>query len=97
VSHKPKAPPSSFLLFFKDQQGNIAKAYPTYGVTELTKVAAKLWSEYSNDLKEPYIKQCDEERRIYQERMTVYRREFPEEIAEKEKDRLIKRKLKNGK
>jgi hypothetical protein len=28
--------------------------------------------------------------------MLKYREEFPEEIAEKEKDRLIKRKLKNG-
>lgn len=45
VSHKPKAPASSFLLFFKDQQPNISSAYPHYGVTELTKVAAKLWSE----------------------------------------------------
>jgi hypothetical protein len=29
--------------------------------------------------------------------MTVYRKEFPEEIAEREKERLSKRKLKNGK
>lgn len=48
LSHKPKAPASSFLLFFKEQQANIARGYPTYGVTELTKVAAKCWSELSN-------------------------------------------------
>lgn len=43
VSHKPKAPASSFLLFFKDIQNNISQGYPSYGVTELMKVAAKLW------------------------------------------------------
>lgn len=47
VSHKPKAPASSFLLFFKDVQNSLAQSYPTYGVTEHTKVAAKLWSELS--------------------------------------------------
>ncbi len=47
MSHKPKAPASSFLLFFKDQQNNISAAYPNFGVTDLTKVAAKLWNELS--------------------------------------------------
>ena len=96
VSHKPKAPPSSFLLFFKDQQGRIATAYPSYGVTELTKVAAKLWSEYTAEEKDPYVQLCNEERRLYQERMQKYRLEFPEEIAEREKDRKIKRKMRTG-
>jgi len=32
ISHKPKAPTSSFLLFFKEQQQIIAKNYPNYGV-----------------------------------------------------------------
>ena len=44
ISHKPKAPASSFLLFFKDHQADIARSYPNYGVTELTKVAAKCWN-----------------------------------------------------
>lgn len=59
ITHKPKAPASSFLLFFKQQQANIAKTYPTYGVTELTKVAAKCWNELSTEEKEPYIKHCE--------------------------------------
>lgn len=59
ITHKPKAPASSFLLFFKQQQANIAKTYPTYGVTELTKVAAKCWNELSTEEKEPYIRHCE--------------------------------------
>jgi hypothetical protein len=73
VSHKPKAPASSFLLFFKEQQASISKAYPNYVVTEQTKVAAKCWNELSAEEKEPYIRLCDEERRVYQEKMTKYR------------------------
>ncbi len=87
MSHKPKAPASSFLHFFKHQQANIARTYPSYGVTELTKVAAKCWKELSNEEKEPYVKQCDEERKLYQQKMEQYRIEFPEEVAEKEKAR----------
>ena len=66
VSNKPKAPPSSFLIFFKQQQPNIAKSYPNYGVTELKKVAAQCWKDLSIEEKEPYIRQCDDERKIYQ-------------------------------
>jgi hypothetical protein len=51
MSNKPKAPPSSFLIFFKQQQPNIAKSYPTYGVTELTKVAAQCWKDLSTEEK----------------------------------------------
>lgn len=51
VSNKPKAPPSSFLHFFKQQGKNIAQTYPSYGVTELTKVAAKCWNELSTEEK----------------------------------------------
>ena len=59
LTHKPKAPASSFLLFFKQQQANISKTYPTYGVTELTKVAAKCWNELSTEEKEPYFRHCE--------------------------------------
>jgi hypothetical protein len=86
VSHKPKAPASSFLHFFKQQQGSISKEFPKYGVTELTKVAAKCWRELSLEEKEPFIKHCDEERRVYQLKMEQYRIEFPHEV-EKERAR----------
>jgi hypothetical protein len=59
VSHKPKAPASSFLHFFKQQQPSISKLYPNYGVTDLTKVAAKCWKDLSSEEKEPFIKQCE--------------------------------------
>lgn len=74
MSHKPKAPASSFLLFFKDQQAKFSEAYPNCGVTELTKIAAKLWNELSNEEKEPFIKQGDEERKIYQQKMQQYKK-----------------------
>jgi hypothetical protein len=50
-------------------------------------VAAKCWKELSNEEKEPFIKQCDDERKIYQEKMLKYRIDFPQEVAEKERAR----------
>ena len=69
----------------------MAEAYPNCGVTQLTKVAARLWKDLSKEQKEPYIKQGDQERRFYQQKMEKYRIEFPHEIAEKEKEKMSKK------
>ena len=45
LSHKPKAPLSSFLLFFKDQKHIIEQTYPGHHISQLTTIAGRLWKE----------------------------------------------------
>lgn len=56
VSHKPKAPTSSYLLFFHSKKQEISAKYGITSTSEITKAASEEWRKLSDNDKVNYIK-----------------------------------------
>jgi hypothetical protein len=54
-SNKPKAPTSSFLMFFHDHKKKISEKYQETNISKLTKLASQCWKELPTLEKDAYL------------------------------------------
>lgn len=45
----PKKPTTAYILYFKERKEKFLAEYPTYGITDITKLIAKEWGELTKD------------------------------------------------
>lgn len=55
-SHRPKAPVSSFFLFYQEEAKNIANQYGQTVGSRLARLASTIWKGMSPESKEKYEK-----------------------------------------
>jgi hypothetical protein len=65
VSHKPKAPTSSYLLFFHDSKQAIAAKLGLTSSSDITRAASEEWKKLGEAEKAKYIKRSEEEQVRY--------------------------------
>lgn len=80
VSHKPKAPTSSYLLFFHENKTAIAAKLGVSSVADITRAASEEWKRLGEEEKAKYQRKSEEEQVRYHEAMKIYKEEYAEEI-----------------
>lgn len=64
-SHRPKAPVSSFFIFYKEEAKNISEKYSVHEGKKLAKLASDIWKSMPEQEKRPYDAKAQEEREKY--------------------------------
>jgi hypothetical protein len=97
-SHRPKAPVSSFFLFYQEEAKNIAIKYGETVGSKLAKLASTLWKGMNENEQEKYRQGALVERERYHQEMTQYKIDYPNEIESRRKkiSNSMKRALKMG-
>lgn len=77
----PKRNSSAFLLFSAMKRKEIKKKNPDLKTTEISRMLGTLWRATDEEIKRPFVKKEEIERKEYKEKMVVWKRE--KEIKDK--------------
>ncbi|XP_044527457.1 high mobility group protein B4 [Gracilinanus agilis] len=69
----PKRPPSSFILFSRENYTKIKGDNPHWSVIEVAKFLGEMWSKKSEQEKQPYEEKAARLRTKYHQELTAYR------------------------
>ncbi|KAL4455744.1 hypothetical protein ABPG74_003154 [Tetrahymena malaccensis] len=73
----PKKPSTAYILYFKNRKEKFLQQYPNFGITEITKLIAKEWSELSREKQIPFLRDAEKAKLDYIERMKEYASKHP--------------------
>jgi len=71
----PKRPGNAYTLYIKDVMPQLKKENPKKSQPELFKKAAEEWNGLSDKNKQPYIKQYDKAREVYENLLKEFEKE----------------------
>ena len=63
----PKKPVSAFIRYYGQKFGAFQQKYPSYAISQLTKIIAQEWTKLSAKEKGPYLTRATEEKKKYEE------------------------------
>lgn len=108
IPAKPKRPLTVYLRYQKDQLQSVVAKHPNLTVPERAKIIGKMWNSLDAANKEKYFKSFASDNNVYRQQLAEYyqkitqadmrrlhakRMELKEEIAERERSSLQRRKL----
>ncbi|XP_046643236.1 nucleolar transcription factor 1-like isoform X2 [Daphnia pulicaria] len=82
---QPKKPLTSYMLFYMEQKDAVLEEQPGLGMTELSKIIAKMYNELSDRKKMKYSELAEKEKEAYQEKMKKFMDAHPDYILPKSK------------
>ncbi|XP_046457776.1 nucleolar transcription factor 1-like isoform X2 [Daphnia pulex] len=82
---QPKKPLTSYMLFYMEQKDAVLEEQPGLGMTELSKIIAKMYHELSDRKKMKYSELAEKEKEAYQEKMKTFMDAHPDYILPKSK------------
>ncbi|XP_046440681.1 nucleolar transcription factor 1-like isoform X1 [Daphnia pulex] len=82
---QPKKPLTSYMLFYMEQKDAVLEKQPGLGMTELSKIIAKMYHELSDRKKTKYSELAEKEKEAYQEKMKKFMDAHPDYILPKSK------------
>ncbi|CAD8102803.1 unnamed protein product [Paramecium primaurelia] len=74
----PKKPLTAYFLFLGDERQQIMKNNPGSRISEITQIAARMWSELDQKKKEEYQKRTEELQKEYEVKKKEYEVKFGE-------------------
>jgi len=88
----PKKPLTSYMLFYMEKKDEVLENQPGLGMTDLSKVIAKLYNEMSERKKEKYTEQAKIEKEQYELKVRKFMEDHPDYVPLKsEKLQQLKR------
>lgn len=86
VPPPPKRPPSSYMVFCKENRPNVLKEYPDLRGAELIKILAAKWATLTPSLRKPYEETARQSTIIYGK----LHKEFYENLTDDQRHALLK-------
>lgn len=87
-AHMPRAPLSSYMFFYLEQQHIVRNSHPEWKITEIGKHVGQMWKELTDEQRSKYVDEATKERLRYRqqlESMDKKHRVQPIVIKEKKK------------
>jgi len=88
-SQRPRHPSSSYMIFANEIRDKLRKQNPTLSIIEIGKLIGEKWRQLPQTKKDKYVKQFEENKKVYLAEVTKYNSEHPEpeKIKKKEFDK----------
>lgn len=80
--NKPKTPRTAFFLFSAEMRDLVKQQNPAFKVTDVARELGRLWREIDEVTKAKFQEASEAERKVYHEKMAVYKAEKAEEERE---------------
>ncbi|EHB03664.1 High mobility group protein 20A [Heterocephalus glaber] len=68
----PRAPTTGYVIFLNEQRSQLRAKYPDLPFTEITKILAAQWAQLSQERKQRYIYEADEDKQRYIRELQAY-------------------------
>eukprot|EP00752_Nemacystus_decipiens_P005827 g5267.t1 len=72
---RPKAPQSSYILFYTEKMASVKAARPHMNITDIGTAVGKAWRGLSDEERSPYTRQAEANRKRYQDQLCAIARE----------------------
>uniref|UniRef100_A0A0P4XPX6 Nucleolar transcription factor 1 upstream-binding factor 1 ubf-1 autoantigen nor-90 n=1 Tax=Daphnia magna TaxID=35525 RepID=A0A0P4XPX6_9CRUS len=82
---QPKKPLTSYMLFYMEQKDAVLEKQPGLGMTELSKIIAKMYHELNDRKKQKYSEMAEKEKEAYLEKMRKFTEAHPDYVVPKSK------------
>ncbi|KAI9557323.1 hypothetical protein GHT06_017151 [Daphnia sinensis] len=82
---QPKKPLTSYMLFYMEQKDAVLEKQPGLGMTELSKIIAKMYHELNDRKKQKYAEMAEKEKEAYLEKMKKFTEAHPDYVIPKSK------------
>ncbi|XP_034526870.1 uncharacterized protein LOC105239723 [Ailuropoda melanoleuca] len=68
----PRAPVTGYVIFLNEQRSQLRARHPDLPFTEITKILAAQWAQLSQEKKQRYVYQADEDKQRYLRELQAY-------------------------